>query len=95
MRDKLTLKITIIFLGKMTCTNQQVKILMKVRQKYPLETAAAKAGMCSKTAKKYLKLGRLPSACKIEREHRTRIDRFANHWPEVAAMLDGVMLKIV
>lgn len=61
---------------------------MKVRQKYPLETAAAKAGMCSKTAKKYLKLGRLPSACKIEREHRTRIDRFANHWPEVAAMLD-------
>jgi hypothetical protein len=61
---------------------------MKVRHKYPLETAAAKAGMCSKTAKKYLKLGQLPSACKIDREHRTRIDPFANHWEEVAKMLD-------
>jgi hypothetical protein len=72
----------------MTCKNQQVKILMKVRHKYPLETAAAKAGMCRKTAKKYLKLGRLPSACKRDREHRTRIDPFANHWPEVSKMLD-------
>lgn len=63
----------------MTCTNQQVKLFMNCKNQYPVLTAAAKAGMCPKTARKYLKLGKLPSECKKVRTHRTRSDPFAEH----------------
>jgi len=45
----------------MTITTNQVKLLMKKLKKYNQETAAAKAGMDVKTARKYIKSKRLPS----------------------------------
>jgi len=43
-------------------TDKQVRILMKlINQEKTLLTAAAKAGMCEKTARKYRKSGKLPS----------------------------------
>lgn len=71
----------------MTCTNQQVKLFMNCKNQYPVLTAAAKAGMCPKTARKYLKLGKLPSECKKARTHRTRSDPFAEHWQEIEELL--------
>lgn len=53
-----------------------------------LATAAAKAGMCEKTARKYLKSGKLPSQTKKDRNWRTRQDPFAEVWPEIEKMLE-------
>jgi hypothetical protein len=50
--------------------------------------AAAKAGMDEKTARKYLRLGKLPSQCKAERAWRTRNDPFEHVWPEITQKLE-------
>ena len=73
----------------MTCTDQQVEILMKERKKYSQETAAAKAGMSPKTARKYLKSKIRPSNSKIKHDWLTRPDIFTPVWPEIAAMLEA------
>jgi hypothetical protein len=49
--------------------------------------AAMKAGMDRKTARKYATAGTLPSAMIKPRDWRTREDPFAEHWPEVEALL--------
>ena len=55
-------------------TDNQVRILMKlIHQEKTLETAAAKAGISEKTARKYRKLGRLPSQCHLRDKFRRRI----------------------
>lgn len=51
--------------------------------------AAMKAGMDRKTARKYLKAGKLPSEMKEPRRWRTREDPFEEHWLEVEAMLEA------
>ena len=62
-------------------TNQQVRRLFDVRNKHDhLYQAADAAGMSSKTARKYLKNGKLPSQCKIEHTWPTRQDPFADDW---------------
>jgi len=48
-------------------------------KKSSLEAIAAKAGMSGRTARKYLKIGKLPSELKSPRTHRTRKDPFAQH----------------
>jgi hypothetical protein len=53
----------------------------------PLATLAAKAGMDEKTARKYLKAGKLPSQMKRPRDWQTRTDPFAEVWGEVEGML--------
>ena len=58
----------------MTCTNQQVKLLMKSKHQSKLETAAAKAGMSTKTVRKYLKSGKLPQSDKDLRMGVSEID---------------------
>lgn len=45
--------------------------------------AAAKAGMDSKTARKYLVSGKLPSESEAERSWRTRANPFERVWPEI------------
>lgn len=69
-------------------TDQQVRRLFKLMQ---TETtgciAAAKSGMDEKTARKYVKAGRLPSELKAEHTWRTRTDPFETHWEEVREML--------
>jgi Mu transposase, C-terminal domain len=56
---------------------------------YPLSVLAAKAGMCEKTARKYLRLGKLPSQLKSPRNWRTRPDPFADVWPEMEKQLEA------
>lgn len=49
--------------------------------------AAAKAGMDEKTARKYCRLGKLPSEVKVEHTWRTRQDPFEDVWDEVVEKL--------
>ncbi len=53
----------------------------------PLVTAAAKAGMDEKTARKYLRSGLLPSQMKKPRDWRTHEDCFAQVWTEAEALI--------
>jgi len=53
-----------------------------------LATAAAKAGMDEKTARKWLGSEKLPSQCKIERCSRTRADPFSEVWLEIEGILE-------
>ena len=79
-------------------TDSQVRILMKlVNQDKLLKTAAAKAGMSEKTARKYRKSGKLPSQCKVLHDWRTRPDPFDQEdwfWVEdVLENNDGIEAK--
>ena len=53
-----------------------------------LETAAAKAGMDAKTARKYRRLGRVPSELTPGPRWRTREDPFEEVWEEVRNLLE-------
>lgn len=71
-------------------TDQQVRKLMKlVKTEKSFSSAAAKAGMCEKTARKYARSGQLPGASAAPHTWRTRADPFAEVWEEVAALLDA------
>ena len=52
------------------------------------EVAAAKAGMDAKTARKYLRLGRLPSELPTKPRERTRPDPFEAVWPGLREQLE-------
>ncbi len=70
-------------------TDQQVRLLFKLMHTEPtLATAAAKAGMDEKTARKYRRLGKLPSETKASHNWLTREDVFADVWPEIEKMLE-------
>ncbi len=70
-------------------TNRQVRKLMKLKQQEKqLSNAASKAGMSEKTARKYIRLEKLPSQCKPERRWRTREDPFEEIWEQVRSMLE-------
>lgn len=63
-----------------------------------LQAAAAKAGMDEKTARKYLRLGMLPSQMKAPHTWRTRPDPFHEVWDEVRGLLnldDGFEAKTI
>jgi hypothetical protein len=69
-------------------TDQQVRLMMRaVTAGRSLALAAAQAGMDVKTARRYRRLGRLPSACRPVRRWRTRGDPFAAVWAEVRELL--------
>lgn len=69
-------------------TDKQVRrLMMLIRKGKALVTGAAGAGMAEKTARKYLRLGMLPSECRAEHMWRTRPDPFADVWDEVASQL--------
>ncbi len=79
-------------------TDNQVIMLMKlVNQEKLLKTAAAKAGMSEKTARKYRKLAKLPSQCKVIHDWRTRLDPLGpDDWRWAEEMLennDGIEAK--
>ena len=59
-------------------TDEQVRLLMSLLSKGISQvTAAAKAGMSERTARKYVRSGLMPSAVKAPRTWRTRSDPFA------------------
>ncbi len=69
-------------------TDEQVKRLWQVLSSgKTLVQSADKASMDEKTARKYRRLGRLPSEVVPDRSWRTRADLFAEVWPEVHAQL--------
>src|SRR5215813_4456359 len=73
----------------MMVTDQQYRRLMKLRRtEKTLASAAAKAGMDEKTARKYGRLGKPPSQLRKARTYRTRSDRFASVWPELEELLE-------
>ena len=69
-------------------TDKQVRRLfaMKNKVKY-LYQLADKAGMSTKTARKYLKSGVLPSQCQTIHDWPTHPDAFAQDWPWVEDFL--------
>jgi hypothetical protein len=68
-------------------SDQQVKRLWRLTQKLPVEAAAAKVGMDSKTAWRYLRDRRLPSEMREKHTWRTRPDPFADTWEEIRQLL--------
>ena len=69
-------------------TDQQVRRLFMLSHQEPtLARAAAKGCMDEKTARKYRRLGKLPSKVKVEHTWRTREDPFADVWEEVRRKL--------
>jgi len=69
-------------------TDKQFRRLMTfIQDGDALSVAAAKAGMDDKTARKYRKLGKLPSQLKPIRHWRTRTDVFKAVWAEVEQLL--------
>src|SRR5829696_8441909 len=70
-------------------TDQQYRRLMKLRRtERSVASAAAKAGMDEKTARKYLRLGKPPSQLQQTRSYRTRADNFAGVWHELEELLE-------
>src|SRR5437667_4917093 len=70
-------------------TNQQVrKLRLLDGQGIAKEVAALRIGMDAKTARKYRRLGKLPSeVTMMDRNWRTRPDVFAAVWPELETKL--------
>lgn len=70
-------------------TDQQVRRLrMLIQTEKTKVIAASKAGMDEKTARKYLKHGKLPSQCKEEHNWRTREDPFEQEWEWIKEKLE-------
>lgn len=70
-------------------TDQQVRLLLKLMHTEPtLAVAAAKAGMDEKTARRYRRLGKLPSEVKKPHDWLKRPDAFVDVWDELRRMLD-------
>ena len=69
-------------------TDNQVRRLMKLAQtENTKELASAKAGMDAKTARKYLRSGKLPSKVRQDHTWKTRQDPFEEVWAEVEGFL--------
>jgi hypothetical protein len=69
-------------------TDQQVRKLNEEMAKHgEVGLAAMRAGMDRKTARKYLKVGMLPSEFSTERTWRTRTDPFEDDWPDIERRL--------
>ncbi len=70
-------------------TDKQVRRLMKlINTENTLGIAASKAGMDEKTARKYLRLGKLPSEIEVVHTWRTRGDPFEDVWDGVKGLLE-------
>ena len=69
-------------------TDRQVRRLMSLLQsEQSLQISAEKVGMDRETARKYHKIGKLPSELRTNHNWRTRIDPFAEVWPWVVEQL--------
>jgi transposase len=69
-------------------TDEQVKLLMSLlNQGNSQVTAAVKAGMSERTARKYAHSGAMPSQAKAPHTWRTRPDPFEEVWPEIEVLL--------
>ena len=72
----------------MRATDAQVRKLMEEMSKSgKIGRAAMKAGLDRKTARRYIREGKLPSEMPVERTWRTRADPFEVDWPDMAERL--------
>ena len=72
----------------MITTDAQVRKLMEELSRHgEIEKAALRSGMDPKTARKYVREGKLPSELTGPREWRTRPDPFEGDWEEIRARL--------
>lgn len=71
----------------MVTDNQVRRLKRMVQTEGTKAVASAKAGMDTKTARKYLRLGKLPSQMKQEHTWKTRKDPFEGVWNEVKSFL--------
>jgi hypothetical protein len=70
-------------------TDKQVRrLFVLVKTEGNQEIAAAKAGMDAKTARKYRRLGQVPSELPAAPRWRTRPDPFAEVWAEIRELLE-------
>ena len=72
----------------MVTDNQVRRLFRLMSSEKSFAVASAKAGMDEKTARKYRRLGTLPSEVCREHDWRTREDAFAEVWDEVRAKLE-------
>ncbi|GAB4436357.1 MAG: IS21-like element ISBj11 family transposase [Chloroflexi bacterium OHK40] len=69
-------------------TDAEVQLMLRERNKgKTIEQSAARAGMSTPTARKYLRAGKLPSSLKQPRSYRTHPNPFAADWPWVEQQL--------
>ena len=61
---------------------------METNKQQTKSLAAERSGMDEKTARKYLKSGKLPSQIKMPRIYRTHADVFESIWPEGQSYLE-------
>lgn len=74
---------------RVRATDAQVrKLMVEIGKDSRIGNAAMMAAMDRKTARKYLKKGKLPSEMPIERTWRTRKDPFEEDWPAVSKLLE-------
>ena len=76
----------------MSKTDKEVRTLIMLHNNQhksgkTLQQIAIKANMCAKTARKYVKTGKLPSEIKKPRTHRTRKDVFEQNLNEIENLL--------
>ena len=75
--------------------NLQVRRLFDVQNEYEHKYQVADAaGMSSKTARKYLKSGKLPSQCRVEHTWSTRKDPFADDWSFVVQLMEDTQATL-
>ena len=71
-------------------TNQQVRRLLSLMKSEKTKAIAAiKAGMDEKTARKYVKLGKLPSEVRKNHNWQTRQDPFEADWKQIKELLEA------
>lgn len=70
-------------------SDNQVRYLMKLKQSgESLKLLSLKSGMSDKTARKYLRSGKLPSQSQKVHDWRTRPDPFDQVWDEIESLLE-------
>lgn len=72
----------------MTCTNEQIRLLIRYAKTHTREVAAAKAGMSLSSAKRYLNMPKRKKRKQQERDWRTRKDPFEHVWPRIKELLE-------
>ena len=73
--------------GRQVTDAQVQEVRRTLNQGGSLHLAAMKAGMDPKTARKYRDLDQLPSEVQRRHDWRTRVDPFAEVWPQLQEML--------
>jgi len=74
----------------MVTPDRKVRKLMEEYQRTGnVTTASLRADLDPKTARKYLRAGKLPTEMRVEHTWRTRPDPFEEHWEEARGMLEA------